>query len=739
MLLAKLLDVLHVVHHLNESFLFPSVRPSVRPSMTAKLPELLDAIIANPDDDDARLVYADALSSQGDPRGEFIVVQMELAHLLGVVTKLDDIIDGLLADADVLRAAKLWRRQWQLLEQHELKWLNETFGDIDFYEHVTFKKGFVDSTVIANDREARLLLHLDEQRTGPPIESLRICQSATDVSLDLLLSTRSTARGSSLLRRLHTLDVDASEITAPAFERLVASTPRLENITVGWARYPVGPHLATACSGSLRSVNVRELSAEVVMRAACMRSIRSLNVRNRPNEFLNVQVCPALEHVELWRGGPGGGDPSDSPFDLAFLNTTTTATLLPRIKTIRLHDDSRVSGDSVGRLIDSPLASTLESLDLSGMGITEKSIEAIGNASRLSTLKELSVAGNVEQQSFVTLARARSARLTKLHVRDVDGLDEMVVASLFATHGSLTNLNLAYSSRSRSWISDLDLLPAFAEHAPPSLRSLVLEGLNLTNVDHLARLLRAPQLSKLRRLSLFRGAMGDSGAGVVAAAVQASMPNLVELNLGANAIRGNGMRAFLNAKERFPAIARLHLGVSGDTASYVALWSELGDEGIFREKAEFLMPSGEPYWTNRDGQIKILLSLGNKPTIYDIAMHLQAIEVGANDDSVVIEKTEGDAVLIKLTGRQYEGVVDPIALKLTCDAGEIRLSYFVSDRHVLWPVIKRITRWLLQSPKIAAPPLRITDGVLQKTIALSSLDDDPDGGQMIEMKATKEE
>ena len=41
---------------------------------------LLEAIIANPEDDEPRLVYADLLESQGDPRGEFIQLQCKLAR-----------------------------------------------------------------------------------------------------------------------------------------------------------------------------------------------------------------------------------------------------------------------------------------------------------------------------------------------------------------------------------------------------------------------------------------------------------------------------------------------------------------------------------------------------------------------------------------------------------------------------------------------------------------------------------
>ena len=41
----------------------------------------LSEVVENPDNDDARLVYADYLEEQGDPRGEFIRVQCGLAAL----------------------------------------------------------------------------------------------------------------------------------------------------------------------------------------------------------------------------------------------------------------------------------------------------------------------------------------------------------------------------------------------------------------------------------------------------------------------------------------------------------------------------------------------------------------------------------------------------------------------------------------------------------------------------------
>ena len=47
-----------------------------RPSPAANEVALLEAIYANPDDDAPRLVYADWLQERGDPRGEFIAMQL---------------------------------------------------------------------------------------------------------------------------------------------------------------------------------------------------------------------------------------------------------------------------------------------------------------------------------------------------------------------------------------------------------------------------------------------------------------------------------------------------------------------------------------------------------------------------------------------------------------------------------------------------------------------------------------
>ena len=94
--------------------------------MTAKAQQLL-AVGAHLEDDAPRLVYADALQADGDPRGEFITVQCELAklRLTGERRLWDWMGDGLIDDEvlDSPKTKKLLARQNALLKKHGKAWL----------------------------------------------------------------------------------------------------------------------------------------------------------------------------------------------------------------------------------------------------------------------------------------------------------------------------------------------------------------------------------------------------------------------------------------------------------------------------------------------------------------------------------------------------------------------------------------------------------------------------------------
>src|SRR5919198_2379386 len=89
----------------------------------------LRAVRAAPDDDLPRLVYADYLDERGDPRGEFIRVQCQLAQV----------------PPDDRGRPKLEVRERELLRAHRAEWS----GDLsDFAEHWHFARGFVESVTL---------------------------------------------------------------------------------------------------------------------------------------------------------------------------------------------------------------------------------------------------------------------------------------------------------------------------------------------------------------------------------------------------------------------------------------------------------------------------------------------------------------------------------------------------------------------------------------------------------------
>jgi uncharacterized protein (TIGR02996 family) len=134
------------------------------PTPTSPLRQALEtALVENPDDLATHSAYADYLTEQGDPRGEFIQVQLALENpaLLPKERK------------------KLEKRETELLAQHAKEWLGEVgrflVGDwsgADKPYHFVFHRGWLDLvrvlpfheaifTALARSPEARLLRRLE--------------------------------------------------------------------------------------------------------------------------------------------------------------------------------------------------------------------------------------------------------------------------------------------------------------------------------------------------------------------------------------------------------------------------------------------------------------------------------------------------------------------------------------------------------------------------------------------------
>ena len=112
--------------------LLPKLRPKpISDEATDTEQSLLNAVCTDPDDDEARLVYADLLQTRDDPRGEFIALQM-------------------LQDAEAIEAAASKIRSLQ--RKHKTEWLGEDLQRV--LTNVVFEKGFIASASLAQNAVA---------------------------------------------------------------------------------------------------------------------------------------------------------------------------------------------------------------------------------------------------------------------------------------------------------------------------------------------------------------------------------------------------------------------------------------------------------------------------------------------------------------------------------------------------------------------------------------------------------
>lgn len=163
--------------------------------------ELLEAIVAAPDDDATRLVYGDLLASRGDARGELIQVQCRLAD------------PAFHADVGRLRAAEK-----KLLDAHHTAWAGpvaEVAGTPSTTAVVTFRRGFADRVVTTDD----VLGRLDAVYRVAPVMS----------ELAVVGRLRREHWVDPAIRRIHSLEVQLPSLDEPEVVAL-GSHPYFEGL-----------------------------------------------------------------------------------------------------------------------------------------------------------------------------------------------------------------------------------------------------------------------------------------------------------------------------------------------------------------------------------------------------------------------------------------------------------------------------------------------------------------------------
>jgi uncharacterized protein (TIGR02996 family) len=128
--------------------------------------DLLAAIYANPDDDQSRLVYADWLLERGDPRGEFIALQVR-RHRGEAVSEEDE------------------KREAQLVKKHMKDWLGPIYG-VTRKDNNVFARGFLEECVFQPRNPASALAA--DQPGWATVRDLEVSNGGTNDSGESVLA-----------------------------------------------------------------------------------------------------------------------------------------------------------------------------------------------------------------------------------------------------------------------------------------------------------------------------------------------------------------------------------------------------------------------------------------------------------------------------------------------------------------------------------------------------------------------
>jgi uncharacterized protein (TIGR02996 family) len=463
----------------------------------------LQAIVADPDDDTPRLIYADWLEEHGNPHGRFIRVQCALERFgLGDPRRLtfEDEAEDLLA-------------------AHEEEWTARLRGGADNW---TFRRGFVED--VAADGET-FLANANAWFAAFPLR--RVCLRLPTGLMPALARDRHLVQLESLAFRGHFLrDRELRELLAsPYLNRLTALDLREQGIETGGVRAlaesPLISGLQLLDLGNNRAVGdqaVRALAA--ASGAASLRTLKlgGTNLTARGvNDLFGSVTLSALRELDLssvqWRDLSGFVESMARSPVLGKLTALNLArhplpltelqrllSVLGRPGFLRLGlSDCRLEAGSAEALAATPFGS-LEALDLSRNRIGSDGARALAESSALANLTELHL-GWTDVRDTGVKAIASSPHLTRLTVLDL-------------AHNEIggPGLRALVASPNVVGLRDLDLSSNYVNHA---------------SVEALAN---APNLSRLRSLKLNGNRLGQKETAVFAASPHLTRHLKVEMN-----------------------------------------------------------------------------------------------------------------------------------------------------------------------------------------------------------------
>lgn len=419
-------------------------QPRVSPSRKDE-EGFLQAIRRDPEDPVPRLIFADWLEEQGDPRGEFIRQHCEYEEHGET-------------DGAVVRAR-------QQLEQQQRRTLIARLSHLGVRD-VRFRGGFVDKVFIQGAEFLRRPNALF--RHAPVLRGLMLRGISADRASDVM---RRLA-GLEKLSQLDALDLTDCNLGGAAIEALVSGVLRPTRLVL--TGNPLGGH-----------------GLQVLTQAETLRGLESLELANAQLQVYDARqlsfstTLSRLKSVNL-----SGNQIADGG-----LRRLAFAENMRGLETLELAN-AEIGPDGLRSWSEGPALTTLRSLNLSGNALGDVGCVLLSSASNAARLKQLRLAAcEIDVEGFTALSRSPYLRGVSALQLD-DNRFEQGLPDLSAAFAGLQDLSLARCGLADGhlpWLAD-------AQFAA-SLRRLDLRGNRLTDRG-LQALLASPLTGGLEQLSL---------------------------------------------------------------------------------------------------------------------------------------------------------------------------------------------------------------------------------------------
>jgi uncharacterized protein (TIGR02996 family) len=331
----------------------------------------LRAIIADPDDDAPRLIYADWLDEQSDAdRAEFIRLQVQLGRML----------------PGEPGWGPMYARSYELKQTHHVEWVNRLPEFAEIHWEI-FERGFIKAARV--DSPDAYFAHAARIFAAAPIEELRLHQFTWPNATRLAESKH--------LRRIRVLDFGDGNRVANQGTEALAKSPFLANL--------VSLNLS---QNSLGSAGVR-----AVAMAPYIRSLRVLKVdRNDLYDDALRYVAASSNLAQL----------ETLDFDYTRTGDDGVKALahtkhVKRLRSLYLNNNL-ITDEGLIELLQSDVLANVRILFLTGNQINDAGVAALVNAQSMSNLERLYLRRNhISDEGAFALSRWERARhLRELHI-----------------------------------------------------------------------------------------------------------------------------------------------------------------------------------------------------------------------------------------------------------------------------------------------------------------------------------